>query len=428
MQHFIYGPHRRRSSELRRHGRPCRWRRGADPGVGVQRAAWRLAGGGRARRRHPGRWLAARAARLRADVPRLRRVLPRRDVAAVRRHRHRPDHLHGRRCHLLGRCRGSSGQRQLAGGSDRWPLAAAPDPVVHQAGPGASLSFTVTAAFIETTDLNACLGPAVARPSTPSGLFCDLVKGELFLDVQAFTVPAAPDIIPFDTFFHVAGGATVSGYAENWSSEAWTTRYSQLPLWYGRGLRLRDRQPRRRPGRPRTDDPAPAPHHHHRPVVGRRRPGVHAAVVRDGDGLQPHRRDRPGNSGSSATAFLRDPLGIDSTSITFSGLEPTDVIGLDPPAETVVSPRRCPPDATGMPARCSSAPSGYTIGESNPTPAVGSPGPAAAPARSPPRSRPATAPPWPGPTTRRSMPRSASPTAMTPPCRRGPDHARPARR
>ena len=60
-------------------------------------------------------------------------------------------------------------------------------------------------------------------------MFCDLVKGELFFDVQAFTVPAAPDIIPFDTFFHVAGGATVSGFAENWSSEAWTTHYSTAP-------------------------------------------------------------------------------------------------------------------------------------------------------------------------------------------------------
>jgi hypothetical protein len=97
----------------------------------------------------------------------------------------------------------------------------------HKLSPDASLSFTVSAAFIETTDRNAVL----ARPCPPAhadGLFCDLVKGELFLDVQAFTVPAAPDIIPFDTFLHVAGGATVSGFALNWNSDAWTTHYSQL--------------------------------------------------------------------------------------------------------------------------------------------------------------------------------------------------------
>ena len=75
----------------------------------------------------------------------------------------------------------------------------------------------MTAAFIETTDLNAILDRG-CPPQHADGLFCDLVKGELFLDVQAFTVPAAPDIIPFDTFFHVAGGATVSGFAENWTA------------------------------------------------------------------------------------------------------------------------------------------------------------------------------------------------------------------
>ena len=56
----------------------------------------------------------------------------------------------------------------------------------------------------------------------------------------------------------------------------------------------------------------------------------------------------PSEFGSSATAFLRDPLGIGSTAITFSGLEPTDVPGLDPPAETPVEPAPCPPGSTGQ--------------------------------------------------------------------------------
>ena len=85
--------------------------------------------------------------------------------------------------------------------------------------PDASLSFRLSTAFIETTDLNAVLGRR-CPPVHADGLFCNLVKGDLFLDVQAFTVPAAPDIIPFNTFFHVAGGATVSGFAENWNSDA----------------------------------------------------------------------------------------------------------------------------------------------------------------------------------------------------------------
>ena len=94
----------------------------------------------------------------------------------------------------------------------------------------ASLSFTLSAAFIETTDLNAVL----ARECPPVhryGLLCDLIKGELFLNVAAFTVPPAPDIIPFNVFFQVAGRARVNGYAENWSSDAWSTHYSQRRLW-----------------------------------------------------------------------------------------------------------------------------------------------------------------------------------------------------
>jgi hypothetical protein len=95
--------------------------------------------------------------------------------------------------------------------------------------PDASLSFTLSAAFIEVTDRNG--GARRCPPVHADGLACDLVKGELFVDVHAFTVPAAPDVTPFGTFFHLAGGATMSGYAEHWNSDAWTSAYSELPLW-----------------------------------------------------------------------------------------------------------------------------------------------------------------------------------------------------
>jgi hypothetical protein len=185
----------------------------------------------------------------------------------------------------------------------------------HKLSPDASLSFTVSAAFIETTDRNAALARrrVVLRP----------VKGELFLDVQAFTVPAAPDIIPFDTFFHVAGGATVSGFALNWNSDAWTTHYSQLPLWNiedfdfvindldgaAEGLVLMIlRQPRTFTidlssvdvGQPFTLQASAMATAHNR-IAG-----------------------PPSEFESSATAFLRDPQGIDGR--TFSGLEPIDAV------------------------------------------------------------------------------------------------------
>ena len=122
----------------------------------------------------------------------------------------------------------------------------------------------------------------------------------------------------------------------------------------------------------------------------------------------------PSEFGSSATAFLRDPQGIGGTAITSSGLEPTDVLGLDPPAQTLSSPRRA---RRTRPVNRHPAVQRQRLHHRRVEPdtaAVRVTGPAAAPARSPPRSRRATAAPWPGPTTRRCMPPSASPTAMTP--------------
>ena len=232
----------------------------------------------------------------------------------------------------------------------------------------ASLSFTLSAAFIETTDLNAFLGRR-CPPQHADGLFCDLVKGELFLDVQAFTVPAAPDIIPFDTFFHVAGGATVSGFAENWDSDAWTTRYSQHPLWTvehfefviddldgaTEGLVLMIlRVPRVFPIDLSSVE------------VGQ------AFTLQSFAMATAYNRiaGPPSEFGSSATAFLRDPQGTSSTAVTFSGLEPADVLSLDPPAETPVEPAPCPPGSTGDAGTLQFSADRYTVGESNPTPVV----------------------------------------------------------
>jgi uncharacterized delta-60 repeat protein len=234
--------------------------------------------------------------------------------------------------------------------------------------PDASLSFTLSAAFIETTDLNAFLARR-CPPVHADGLFCDLVKGDLFLDVQAFTVPAAPDIVPFDTFFHVAGGATVSGFAENWNSDAWTTHYSQLPLWRVEDFDFVIDD---------LDGAAEA-----LVLMILRQPRTFTVDLSSVDVGQAFTLQAfamataynriagpPSEFGSSATAFLRDPQGIDGAAITFSGLEPTDVPGLDPPAETPVEPAPCPPDSTGDAGTLQFRADRYTIGEPNPTPPV----------------------------------------------------------
>jgi uncharacterized delta-60 repeat protein len=232
----------------------------------------------------------------------------------------------------------------------------------------ASLSFTVSAAFIETTDGNAILNRS-CPPQHADGLFCDLVKGELFLDVQAFTVPAAPDIIPFDTFFHVAGGATVSGFAENWDSDAWTPRYSQHPLWTVEHFEFV------------IDDLDGAPEGLVLMIL--RVPRVFPIDLSSVDVGQAFTLQSfamataynriagsPSEFGTSATAFLRDPQGTSSTAVTFSGLEPTDVPGLDPPAETPVEPEPCPPGSPGNAGTLQFSAGGYSVGESNPTPVV----------------------------------------------------------
>jgi uncharacterized delta-60 repeat protein len=238
----------------------------------------------------------------------------------------------------------------------------------HKRAPDASLSFTVSAAFIETTDLNAVLGRR-CPPVHADGLLCDLVKGELLLDVQAFTVPAAPDIIPFHRFFQVAGGATVSGFAENWNSDAWTSGHSRLPLWdvedfdfviddldgAAEGLVLMILR------QPRTFDVDLSSVEVDKPFTLQ----AFAMATAYNRIAGP-----PSEFGSSATAFLRDQQGIGGTAITFSGLEPTDVPGLDPPAQTPVEPAPCPPGSTGDAGTLQFSADRYSIGESNPTPPI----------------------------------------------------------
>ena len=232
----------------------------------------------------------------------------------------------------------------------------------------ASLSFTVTQAFIETTDRNAVLD-RICPSAHEDGLICDLIKGELFLDVHAFTVPAAPDIIPFDTFFHVAGGITVVGYADNWNSDAWSTYFSQLPLWTIGDFNFE------------IEPLGNASEGHVLMILNNPRQfTVDLSQVEVGQAFTMQAfalataYDRisgpPSEFGSSVSAFLRDPQGADGTTIEFTGLEPIDVAGLDAPALGILDPVPCPPDATGDPGTLQFSADSYSVGESSLTPPV----------------------------------------------------------
>jgi uncharacterized delta-60 repeat protein len=161
----------------------------------------------------------------------------------------------------------------------------------------------------------------------------------------------------------------VSGFAENWDSDAWTTRYSQLPPWTvedfdfviddldgGReGLVLMIL----RESRPFTIDLSSVD-------VGQAFTLQAFAMATAYNRIA----GPPSEFGSSATAFLRDPRGVGGPAVTFSGLEPADVLSLDPPAETPVEPAPCPPGSPGNAGTLQFSADRYTVGESNPTPVV----------------------------------------------------------
>jgi uncharacterized delta-60 repeat protein len=93
----------------------------------------------------------------------------------------------------------------------------------------ATLSFFITNAFMETSDMNGVLGrtcPTVHQ----IGLLCDAISAQVFLEVEAFTVPAAP-FDSFDYFYSLGGSAELTGIAGSWDSRAHTAAFSQEKLW-----------------------------------------------------------------------------------------------------------------------------------------------------------------------------------------------------
>ena len=84
--------------------------------------------------------------------------------------------------------------------------------------PDATLTFTLTSALVSAFDFNA-FAPGVQS----LGVADTSVSGELYLEVHAYTTTRS--------FFHTAGGATVSGTREAWEPNAWNYRFSRTPLW-----------------------------------------------------------------------------------------------------------------------------------------------------------------------------------------------------
>ena len=241
--------------------------------------------------------------------------------------------------------------------------------------PDASLKFTLTTAFIDTTDLNGIL----ARPCPEvheQGLLCDLIKGEIYLDVQAFTVPAAPNITPFNVFFHVAGGATLNGFAGSWDSSASTAAFSRIPLWSVEDFDFF------------IDDLNGHPEAH--VLMTFRSPRTYTVdlssiAVGQAFTLQTFTyaiaynraafsvSGKGSEFGTSASAFLRDPLGIGGTTLAFTGLEPTDTpLPVVTPVEASVAPAACVPGPGPVPGAglLQFGTANFTLAEANTTPTI----------------------------------------------------------
>lgn len=227
----------------------------------------------------------------------------------------------------------------------------------------ASLKFTLSLAGIVADDNNAVLGRS-CPPVHAQGLLCELIKGELRLDVRADTATRS--------FFHTAGGATLSGYAENWNSEVWNYRFSRTPLWapedfdfvaeFGEGGE--------KEAHVSMDLRSPRTYSVDLSSVG---VGEEFTLTVETFASTYNRiGGAPSEFPTSAGAYLRDPLEIGGATLTMTGLEATNNPLSVLPADAPVPPAPCVPGPGPDPAAgtLQFSAAGYTLEESNVTPRI----------------------------------------------------------
>ena len=94
----------------------------------------------------------------------------------------------------------------------------------------ASLKITLAPALIEVHDHNLVLGRACPAAHA-QGELCDVIKGEIYLDLWAHTEdlpPSSSSPTPI-TFFYTGGRASLNGFAGSWDSKA--SNHGRTPLW-----------------------------------------------------------------------------------------------------------------------------------------------------------------------------------------------------
>ena len=216
----------------------------------------------------------------------------------------------------------------------------------------ASYEFTLSEVILQIFDRNAVLQRGcppgltlVFDPLDPEETLiphgsCDLLRGDVYLDVQAYTdEPGEPQV----EFFRVAGRAVLTGDANSAQSTVITESFSRIPLWIPINFSLVG-----------GDDPGDSllllnDDRTFRVNLGSVGVNKHFTVR-----VETHARayDRAASSvngigaefPTAAHAYLRDPLRLGGTSVVSSGLTPVDTaLPLREPTNTVSEPLPCTP-------------------------------------------------------------------------------------
>jgi uncharacterized delta-60 repeat protein len=213
----------------------------------------------------------------------------------------------------------------------------------------ARLTFTLSGAFIDLRDdnLGFSRGPVLNPACTYDSEIVDtrdacqdLVRGQLMLLVDAYT-HATSATSPGRKFYFVGGIATASGHRNLFGGGTRPVWNSRIPLWTNDDFRF---------------DILPPANGLVLSLLGPRTFSIDLSGVALGEEFTlrstvlVEATNRQGDNSigereapSGAAAFLRDPIGIDGTSLVFSGLQPIANPVLVAPPDAPVEPAPCTP-------------------------------------------------------------------------------------
>lgn len=256
----------------------------------------------------------------------------------------------------------------------------------------ATYEFTLNKVIIEVRDGNSVLGRACPPVHSLGGVACDLIKGEVFLDVTAKTDPVhdvppllhIPDSI---VFFHIAGGASLNGGAAkntlsdlpvSWLRSAWNASNSRIPLWTSEDFDFVAKDFNGREGHLRMELRKPLTYRVDLSHVGigKAFQVLTLAVAMTYDRAAASVSGKGTEFGTGASAFLRDPLSIGGITVATTGLTPIattlPALPLATPVEVPVAPAACVPGPGPDPAAgvLQFSAASFNVAEASTTPTV----------------------------------------------------------